>query len=70
MDQPNSSRDVGPKHNRGEEAPAQPVASPGTDPTNPQNQERTGDWIANEGASDRRNNEPGMTDAERKRRKL
>ena len=45
-----------------------PPSSPTTDPTNPHNQEPTGDWIANERASDRRNSEPGMTDRERKRR--
>jgi len=33
------------------------------------NQEPTGDWVANERASDRRNSEPGITDRERKRRK-
>ncbi len=47
----------------------QPIPSPATDPTNPYNQEPTGDWVANERASDRRNSEPGITDSERKRRK-
>jgi hypothetical protein len=47
----------------------QPPSSPATDPTNPHNQEPTGDRVANERASDRRNSEPGMTDRERKRRK-
>ena len=46
----------------------QPPSSPATDPTNPHNQEPTGDWVANERASDRRNSEPGITDRERKRR--
>jgi hypothetical protein len=46
-----------------------PPSSPATDPTNPHNQEPTGDWTANERASDRRNSEPGLTDEERKRRK-
>lgn len=48
----------------------QPPASPGTDPTNPHNQEPVGDWIANERASDRRNTEPGMTEADRQRRRM
>jgi hypothetical protein len=48
----------------------QPPASPGTDPTNPHNQEPTGEWVANERASDRRNAEPGMTDADRKQRSV
>ncbi|HEY7426001.1 MAG TPA: hypothetical protein VH682_17355 [Gemmataceae bacterium] len=48
---------------------AQPIPSPATDPTNPYNQEPTGEWVANERAAERRNSEPGMTDDERKRRK-
>lgn len=48
---------------------AQPIPSPGSDPTNPYNQEAAGDWVANERASDRRNSEPGITDRERGRRK-
>ena len=47
----------------------QPIAAPATDPTNPHNQEPTGDWVANERAAERRNNEPGLTDEERKRRR-
>jgi hypothetical protein len=46
-----------------------PVAAPASDPTNPHNQEPTGDWVANERAAERRNNEPGLTDEERKRRR-
>jgi IS30 family transposase len=46
-----------------------PIAGPITDPTNPHNQEPTGHWVANERAVERRNNEPGLTDEERKRRK-
>jgi hypothetical protein len=47
----------------------QPVAAPASDPTNPHNQEPAGDWVANERAAERRNNEPGLTDEERKRRR-
>ena len=47
----------------------QPIASPATDPTNPHNQEPTGDWVANERAAERSNNEPGLTDQDRKQRK-
>ena len=47
----------------------QPIATPGTDPTNPHNQEPAGDWTANERAAERRNNEPGLTDRERKQRR-
>ena len=47
----------------------QPIPAPATDPTNPYNQEPTGEWVANERAADRRNNEPGMTEGERKRHK-
>ena len=48
----------------------QPIATPITDPTNPHNQEPTGDWVANERAAERRNNEPGLTDNERQKRKM
>ncbi len=48
---------------------AQPPASPGTDPTNPHNQEPTGEWVAAERASDRRNSEPGLTEHDRQQRK-
>lgn len=47
----------------------QPASSPATDPTNPHNQEPAGDWTANERAAERRNNEPGLTDSERKQRR-
>lgn len=47
----------------------QPNAAPASDPTNPHNQEPTGDWVAHERAAERRNNEPGLTDAERKQRR-
>ncbi len=46
-----------------------PITSPATDPTNPHNQEPAGDWVANERAAERRNNEPGLTDQERKQRR-
>lgn len=46
------------------------LPAPATDPTSPHNQEPTGDWVASGRAADRRNNEPGMTDEERKRRRL
>jgi hypothetical protein len=73
MDQPKSSDTAAsPRDSQakpiGTEA-AQPVSSPATDPTNPHNQEPTGEWVANERAADRRNREPGMTESERKRRK-
>lgn len=48
---------------------ANPIESPATDPTNPHNQEPAGDWTANERAAERRNNEPGLTDRERKKRR-
>lgn len=47
--------------------PEQPA--PASDPTNPHNQEPAGDWVANERAAERKNNEPGLTDEERKRRR-
>jgi hypothetical protein len=46
-----------------------PIAAPASDPTNPHNQGKTGDWAANERAAERRNNEPGLTDEERTRRR-
>jgi hypothetical protein len=48
----------------------EPVGTPITDPTNPHNQEPVGDWVANERAAERKNNEPGLTDHERQQRKL
>ncbi|HTU23220.1 MAG TPA: hypothetical protein VMG10_34620 [Gemmataceae bacterium] len=47
----------------------QPRGAPGTDPTNPYNQEPTGDWVANQRAAERSNNEPGLTDHDRKQRR-
>jgi hypothetical protein len=47
----------------------QPIATPITDPTNPHNQEPAGDWVANERAAERRNNEPGLTDHDRRQRR-
>lgn len=47
----------------------QPMAAPTSDPTNPHNQEPADDWGANERASERRNNEPGLTEEERKQRR-
>lgn len=49
-------------------APA--IPAPATDPTNPHNQEPTGDWVAGGRAAERKNNEPGLTDEERKKRHL
>jgi hypothetical protein len=46
-----------------------PRGSPGTDPTNPHNQEPSGHWVANERAAERSNNEPGLTDRDRKQRR-
>lgn len=47
----------------------QPRSAPATDPTNPHNQEPVGDWVANERAAERRNIEPGLTDADRQQRR-
>lgn len=44
-----------------------PRGSPGTDPTNPHNQELTGDGVANEPTAERSNNEPGLTDRKQRR---
>jgi hypothetical protein len=44
-------------------------SAPTSDSTNPHNQEPAGDWVANERAAERKNNEPGLTDEERKRRR-
>lgn len=48
---------------------AQPQDAPASDPTNPHNQEPAGDWVAHERAAERKNNEPGLTDADRKQRR-
>lgn len=45
------------------------IPAPTSDPTNPHNQEPANDWTANERAAERKNNEPGLTDEERKRRR-
>lgn len=45
------------------------IPAPASDQTNPHNQQATGDWTANERAAERRNNEPGLTEEERKRRR-
>jgi hypothetical protein len=50
-------------------AGTRPMVAPATDPTNPHNQESAGDWVANERAAERHNNEPGLTDRERRQRK-
>jgi hypothetical protein len=47
----------------------QHTTSPASDPTNPYNQEPAGDWVANERATERSNNEPGLTDHDRKQRR-
>ncbi|HEY7327772.1 MAG TPA: hypothetical protein VH592_09040 [Gemmataceae bacterium] len=47
----------------------QDFPAPASDQTNPHNQEPTGEWNANNRAAERKNNEPGLTDAERKRRR-
>jgi hypothetical protein len=47
---------------------SEPPLAPTTDPTNSHNREATGDWVANSRASDRRTNEPGLTNHERQRR--
>lgn len=46
-----------------------PMAAPASDPTNPYQNEPSGDWAANERAAERRNNEPGLTDGDRKQRR-
>lgn len=48
---------------------AKEIPAPTTDPTNPHNQEPTGDWVSSAHTSERRNNEPGLTEEERKRRR-
>jgi len=45
-----------------------PGGSPQTDPTNPHHAEATGKWVANEEASPRRADEPGLTDEIREER--
>ena len=45
-----------------------PPLAPTTDPTNPHNQEETGDWVASSRSSDRRNNEPGLAHKDRQQR--
>lgn len=64
-----ADRKINPSEPIGAET-VQPPASPGTDPTNPYNQEPTGEWIAHERASDRRNTEPGLTEADRRSRRM
>jgi hypothetical protein len=46
-----------------------PRPSPQTDPTNPNNQEAAGYMVAAEQANERRVDEPGLTDANRDRRR-
>ncbi len=48
---------------------AKEIPAPASDQTNPHNQEPTGDWVASGRAAERKNNEPGLTDEERKRRR-
>jgi|GEM_PF-4654359 hypothetical protein len=47
----------------------QEIAAPTSDPTNPHHQGPADSWAANERAAERRNNEPGLTNEERKRRR-
>jgi hypothetical protein len=42
-----------------------PRPSPQTDPTNPSRQEAAGEWTAAEQNNERRQDEPGLTDADR-----
>ena len=42
-----------------------PRSSPGTDPTNPNRQESTGEWVRAEQVNEQRNDEPGLTDQDR-----
>jgi hypothetical protein len=72
MDKQNKPEDAAPSTpmpQPNEPQTTKPIVAPATDPTNPHNQEPTGDWVANERAAERRNNEPGLTDEERKRRR-
>lgn len=48
---------------------AREIPAPASDQTNPHNQEPAGDWLANERAAERKNNEPGLTDEDRRRRR-
>ncbi len=48
---------------------AHEIPAPTSDQTNPHNQEPTGEWVASGRAAERKNNEPGLTDEERKRRR-
>ena len=45
-----------------------PQASPQTDPTNPHRQKATGEWDRAERENERRQGEPGLTDADRQQR--
>jgi len=47
---------------------AAPRSSPQTDPTNPTHQEAAGEWTAAERASERRKDEPGLTEGDRDER--
>jgi hypothetical protein len=42
-----------------------PASSPATDPTNPYNQEAAGQQVGGVRATERRENEPGLTDRDR-----
>ena len=55
-------------NDKSEESEAAPRSSPQTDPTNPVNQESVGDWVANEPAAERKNDEFGQTDRDRDER--
>jgi hypothetical protein len=47
---------------------ARPRPSPQTDPTNPYHQESVGEWVAAELATERKQDEPGLTDQDREER--
>jgi hypothetical protein len=48
---------------------AKGIPAPTSDQTNPHNQEPTGEWVASGRPAERKNNEPGLTDEERKGRR-
>ena len=51
-----------------EDRGASPRSSPQTDPTNPHAQEATGEWVTAEQTSERRADEPGLTERDREER--
>ncbi len=52
----------------GQHEDARPRPSPQTDPTNPWHQESVSEWVASERATERKQDEPGLTDRDREER--